>query len=138
MASLIILACKGSVQMQLYQPTVLEKLFSWEIGKRLGSLEFSALSDQLHISTLLPQPVTILTIFAIQAIDLILEPRDGPEHKMAALNEWKTSKNAEAALKKLEGKSNCLEGLLLEGLAKQRCNDFVNALSMVCCVTFMF
>lgn len=49
----------------------------------------------------------------------------------AALNEWQTSKNAKAALQKLGGKSHCLEGLLLEGLAKHGSNDIVNALSMV-------
>lgn len=66
-----------------------------------------------------------------KAIDLILEPRDGNAHIKPALDEWKSSKNAQAALEKLNGQSSCLEVLLLKGLMRYGPKDFVNALTMI-------
>lgn len=66
-----------------------------------------------------------------KAVDLILEPREGFVHIKAALDEWKSSRNAKEALQKLERPTNCLEELLLKGLDRHGSNDFVNALSMI-------
>ncbi|XP_034239113.1 LOW QUALITY PROTEIN: pseudouridylate synthase 7 homolog [Thrips palmi] len=66
-----------------------------------------------------------------KAIDLILEPREGNPSLKVALEEWKSSKNASAALEKLDGQSSCLEILLLRGLMKYGPKDFVNALTMI-------
>lgn len=69
---------------------------------------------------------------------MILEPRDNFPTMTPALNEWKNSRDANAALKKLNERSNCIEDLLLRGLAARGPTDLVNALSVVLSALVLF
>lgn len=69
---------------------------------------------------------------------MILEPRDNFPIMIPALNEWKNSRDANAALKKLNERSNCIEDLLLRGLAARGPTDLVNALSVVLSLLVLF
>ncbi|KAK3926792.1 Pseudouridylate synthase 7-like protein [Frankliniella fusca] len=66
-----------------------------------------------------------------KAVDLILQPRDSFPVLKSALDEWRSNKDAKAALRKLPRSFHSLEECLLQGLEKHGSKDFVNALSMV-------
>ncbi|KAE8751515.1 hypothetical protein FOCC_FOCC001762 [Frankliniella occidentalis] len=66
-----------------------------------------------------------------KAVNLILQPRESFPALKAALDEWRSSKDAKAALGKLPRMTHSLEECLLQGLIKFGRTDFVNALTMV-------
>ena len=63
-----------------------------------------------------------------EAIDLLLNPRDGePDDLTAARQHWKDTKNAKETLQRMP-KRKCIESDLLQGLVRHGLSGLVNAL----------
>lgn len=66
-----------------------------------------------------------------EAIDLVLKPRNDEDRYMVQCRRiWSETRNPQNALKALR-KKDSLEGLLLQGLAKHKSTDYVNALNFI-------
>ena len=66
-----------------------------------------------------------------EAIDLLLNPRDGePDDLRAARQHWNDTKNAKETLKKIP-RGKCIESDLLQGLVRHGPSGLVNALQSI-------
>ena len=81
-------------------------------------------------NTTLPGLTLLLSKWS-EAIDLLLNPRDGePDDLRTARQHWKDTKNARETLKKIP-RGKCIESDLLQGLVRHGPSGLVNALQSI-------
>ena len=95
-----------------------------------GPFPGSATINKHVFNATLPGLALLLSKWS-EAIDLLLNPRDGePDDLRAARQHWKDTKNAKETLKKIP-RGKCIESDLLQGLVRHGPSGLVNALQSI-------